>query len=149
MLVIIVTDGQPRGEDRYTIVNAISAANQELARTRYGSDAMSFQLGQFFSLMRDDRFELTVFTAQVGNDQKARTFLEEIDNHPVIGGLVDVSILPPFSPARTDPSQTTSNYENEADDMAKANPPVDLTPELWLVKMMLGGIDSSYDSKDE
>lgn len=27
--------------------------------------------------------------------------------------------------------------------MAKANPPVDLTPELWLVKMILGGIDAS------
>lgn len=84
--------------------------------------------------------------------------------HPEIGGLVD----------------TTSNYENEADDMLRANPPyvpldslppdpplprpapsdeltgyflasssVDLTPELWLVKLLMGGIDSSYDSKDE
>lgn len=27
---------------------------------------------------------------QVGNDQKARQFLEEIDSHPEVGGLVDV-----------------------------------------------------------
>ena len=46
--------------------------------------------------------------AQVGNDLKARAFLKEIDSHPSTGGLVDC----------------TSNYENEADDMAKANPPV-------------------------
>lgn len=26
---------------------------------------------------------------------------------------------------------------------------IDLTPELWLVKMLLGGIDDSYDEKDE
>jgi hypothetical protein len=26
---------------------------------------------------------------------------------------------------------------------------VDLTPELWLVKLLMGGIDSSYDSKGE
>jgi hypothetical protein len=26
---------------------------------------------------------------------------------------------------------------------------VDLTPDLWLIKLMLGAIDRSYDSKDE
>ena len=56
-----------------------------------------------------------------------RHTVEEIDSNPEIGNKVDC----------------TSNYENEADDMAKANPPVDLTPELWIVKMLLGGIDDS------
>lgn len=74
VLIIAVTDGVPGGEDRYAIVKAIIAANRELARTRYGSDALSYQL------------------AQVGNDQKARAFLEEIDKHPEVGGLVDVSL---------------------------------------------------------
>ncbi|KAK4704861.1 hypothetical protein P7C70_g1351, partial [Phenoliferia sp. Uapishka_3] len=96
VLVICVTDGVPGGEDRYTIVKAITNAARTLQQTRYGSDAVSFQL------------------AQVGNDQKARAFLEELDVHPEIGELID----------------TTSNYENEADDMLKANPPVELTPEL-------------------
>ena len=35
-----------------------------------------------------------------------------------------------------------SNYEVEADEMLRANPPVELTPELWLVKLLMGGIDS-------
>jgi hypothetical protein len=33
--------------------------------------------------------------------------------------------------------------------MSRANPPVDLTPDLWIVKLLLGAIDSSYDTKDE
>lgn len=99
---------------RYTLFKTVINANRELSRTRYGPDALSLQI------------------AQVGNDIKARQFLEEIDNHPEVGELVDC----------------TSNYELEADEMMKANPPVDLTPELWLVKMLLGGIDDSYDAQD-
>ncbi|CAI6092361.1 unnamed protein product, partial [Clonostachys chloroleuca] len=71
--------------------------------------------------------------AQVGNDQEARAFLAKVDKDPVIGALVDC----------------TSNYENESAEMAQLNPPVDLTPELWLVKLLLGAIDYSYDRKDE
>ncbi|GAA5962937.1 hypothetical protein JCM21900_005349 [Sporobolomyces salmonicolor] len=104
VLVIAVTDGVPGGEDRYQIVKVIVNAVRTLASTRYGADAISLQL------------------AQVGNDMKARAFLEEIDVHPEVGPMVD----------------TTSNYEQEADDMSKASPPVDLTP-----------IDSSYDTTDE
>jgi len=33
--------------------------------------------------------------------------------------------------------------------MAKAHPPVDLTPDLWMIKLILGAIDPSYDTKDE
>lgn len=33
--------------------------------------------------------------------------------------------------------------------MAQSHPPVDLAPELWLVKLLLGAIDHSYDSTDE
>lgn len=33
--------------------------------------------------------------------------------------------------------------------MLKANPPIDLTPEMWLVKLLMGGIDSSYDELDQ
>jgi len=69
--------------------------------------------------------------AQVGNDLKAREFLAKLDEDPVVGRLVDC----------------TSNYENESDEMRKKG--VDLSPDLWLVKLMLGAIDRSYDSKDE
>ncbi|KFY67990.1 hypothetical protein V496_01321 [Pseudogymnoascus sp. VKM F-4515 (FW-2607)] len=71
--------------------------------------------------------------AQVGNDLKAREFLGKLDDEPGIGELID----------------STSNFEVEQDEMSRANPPVDLTPDLWLCKLLLGAIDSSYDTKDE
>ncbi|KAK1061909.1 hypothetical protein LTR74_010701 [Friedmanniomyces endolithicus] len=71
--------------------------------------------------------------AQVGNDQKATEFLAKLDNDPLIGKEVDC----------------TSNYENESEEMARAQPPVDLTPDLWMLKLILGAIDPSYDTKDE
>jgi len=71
--------------------------------------------------------------AQVGNDIKAREFLGKLDNEPGVGELVD----------------STSNFEVEQDEMSRAIPPVDLTPDLWLLKLLLGAIDSSYDTKDE
>lgn len=67
--------GSQGGEDHNQLVKVILNANRELAKTRYGSDAVSFQL------------------AQVGNDLKARAFLEELDSHREIGGLIDVSLL--------------------------------------------------------
>lgn len=71
--------------------------------------------------------------AQVGNDLKAREFLGKLDNEPGVGELVD----------------STSNFEVEQDEMSRSVPPVDLTPDLWLLKLLLGAIDSSYDTKDE
>lgn len=71
--------------------------------------------------------------AQVGNDQKATEFLAKLDNDPMVGRMVDC----------------TSNYENESAEMARAQPPVDLTPDLWMIKLILGAIDPSYDTKDE
>lgn len=71
--------------------------------------------------------------SQVGNDTRAREFLASLDEDPRIGGLIDC----------------TSNFEVEQDEMSRANPPVYLTRELWCAKLMLGAIDSSYDTKDE
>lgn len=71
--------------------------------------------------------------AQVGNDEMARKFLGKLDEDPQIGPMVDC----------------TSNFENEQEEMMRANPPVDLTPDLWIIKLLLGAIDRSYDSKDE
>ncbi|RYN60430.1 hypothetical protein AA0118_g6086 [Alternaria tenuissima] len=71
--------------------------------------------------------------AQVGNDTTARAFLGKLDEDPEVGPMVDC----------------TSNFENEQEEMMRANPPVDLTPDLWIIKLLLGAIDRSYDSKDE
>jgi hypothetical protein len=51
---------------------------------------------------------------------KATKFLEELDNHPVIGGLVDC----------------TSAFEIEQAEMMRKSG-VDLTPEMWLVKLLM------------
>lgn len=55
---------------------------------------------------------------------KATNFLAELDNHPQIGGLVDC----------------TSNYEIEQDEMARKG--AELTPELWLVKLLVSLLSS-------
>ncbi|CAK9783598.1 unnamed protein product [Cutaneotrichosporon oleaginosum] len=114
VVVITITDGTPAGENRDEVFTVIQRVDQELARSRYGRDAVSYQF------------------AQVGNDQKAQAFLETLDNHPVVGGLVDC----------------TSNFESEQAEMMRKTG-IELTPETWLVKLLMGPIDTSYDSKDE
>ncbi|KAK9837841.1 hypothetical protein WJX74_006076 [Apatococcus lobatus] len=69
--------------------------------------------------------------AQVGTDTRAQAFLAQLDNDPEIGNLVDA----------------TSYYELEAEEMKRKG--VTLTPELWLVKLLVGAIDRSYDEQDE
>ena len=41
------------------------------------------------------------------------------------------------------------DYEVEADQMMKINKTVHFSPELWLMKLLLGSIDPEYDTKDE
>lgn len=69
--------------------------------------------------------------AQVGNDLYARKFLAKLDTDPEVGGMVDC----------------TGNYEVESDEMSSKG--VYLDPSTWIVKLLLGAIDPSYDSKDE
>ncbi|DBA79815.1 hypothetical protein WJX77_002304 [Trebouxia sp. C0004] len=69
--------------------------------------------------------------AQVGKDVKAQAFLGRLDNDPEIGGMIDA----------------TSYFELEAEEYARRG--VTLTPELWLVKLMVGAVDPTYDESDE
>jgi hypothetical protein len=71
--------------------------------------------------------------AQVGTDKGATAFLKKLDDDRSIGDLIDC----------------TSNFETEQDEMARTSPGVELTPDLWLLKLLVGAVDSSYDSKDE
>jgi len=114
VLVITITDGIPAGENDTVLSDSILYATSEVAKTKYGPSAVSFQF------------------AQVGEDKKAQEFLENLDNDPQIGQFIDC----------------TSNYEQESEQMRKTNGS-DLTPQLWILKMLLGAIDSSYDTKDE
>ncbi|ADV24980.1 Conserved hypothetical protein [Cryptococcus gattii WM276] len=114
VVVITITDGSPAGEPKDEIFNVILRADAELKRSRYGADAVSYQF------------------AQVGDDLKAQRFLEELDNHPIIGGLVDC----------------TSNFEAEQAEMMRKSG-ISLDPSMWIVKLLMGPIDTSYDTKGE
>ncbi|CCG82802.1 putative Transcription factor RfeF [Taphrina deformans PYCC 5710] len=69
---------------------------------------------------------------QVGTDMKARDFLAQLDSDASIGKYIDC----------------TSSYEMEADEMMKMGIQ-NFSPSVYLMKLLLGSIDSSYDTKDE
>lgn len=133
VLVITITDGQPTGESLNHVNQMMLQASQEMQRNpRYGKGALSFQF------------------AQVGNDLKAREFLGKLDEDPAIGDIIDCTSSKWFRSISFRLTLTfASDFEVEADEMKNASPPVDLTPELWLIKLLLGSIDSSYDTQDE
>jgi hypothetical protein len=132
LLIISITDGQPAGENQNTLIETVQYACQAAQRSQYGPGAVSFQF------------------AQVGNDQKATEFLAKLDNDPMVGREVDCTssklLAARISRSMANP---TPDYENESAEMARAVPPVDLTPDLWMIKLILGAIDPSYDTKDE
>lgn len=61
------------GEPADALERAIRHCSDELARSRYGPDALS------------------VMISQIGNDLKAREWLAKLDGNPAIGQLVDVT----------------------------------------------------------
>ncbi|KAK9486646.1 hypothetical protein V1527DRAFT_463064 [Lipomyces starkeyi] len=66
--------------------------------------------------------------AQVGNDLGARKFLASLDSDPTVGSMVDC----------------TSNFEVEQDEMAKMG--VTLTPDTWVVKLLLVSVGPGMSS---
>jgi hypothetical protein len=133
LLIICITDGQPAGENQNTLVETVRYAVDSAGRSSYGPGAVAFQF------------------AQVGNDQKATEFLAKLDNDPMVGREVDCtsSKCCAIYVCECALLTTSADYENESAEMAKAQPPVDLTPDLWMIKLILGAIDPSYDTKDE
>ena len=116
ILVISVTDGSPAGEPPGTLQNVIQNASAELSRTRYGAGALSIQI------------------AQVGKDEKAMQFLKSLDNDPQVGSLIDCtsSMISPRQMLMPNADTASLDFETEQDEMSKATPPVDLTPDLWV-----------------
>ena len=117
VLVLTITDGQPAGEPQGAVFEAVRYTITELSRLQNGpgQGAVAFQF------------------AQVGNDEKAREFLSQLDSDKSLGDWVDC----------------TSNYESESAEIARKNPGTDLSPDEWLMTLLLGAIDRSYDTKDE
>ena len=67
--------------------------------------------------------------AQVGRDIHAQAFLARLATDSEVGNMVDA----------------TSSYELQAWECNKRG--MNLTPELWLVKLMVGAIDRTYDNE--
>ena len=65
----------------------------------------------------------------MGKDTDAQAFLGRLDNDRDVGGMVDA----------------TSYFELEAEEYKQRG--IVLTPELWLVKLMVGAIDPTYDEQ--
>lgn len=74
---------------------------------------------------------LYVCHAQVGKDQRAQAFLAKLDQNRDVGDIIDC----------------TSYYELEAEEFKRKG--IDMTVELWLVKMMVAAFDDTYDAEDE
>lgn len=109
VLVIIVTDGEPDSkEEVYNVLRDAKQFNQNV-----GMNCVEFEF------------------AQIGNDKTAQKFLYDLDTHPFVGDIVDV----------------TSSFELEEEEFAKAG--ANLTPYMWILKLMLGTIDPAYDAGDE
>lgn len=87
---------------------------------------------QWLSQTSYGKSAVNIMFAQVGNDQAAAQYLkQELDNDPEIGEDVD----------------TTGNFEMEyVKYKAKG---VELTPDLWLLQMMLGSLVRSYDEGND
>lgn len=132
VLVIIITDGQPTGESQRDISNIILTASRTLQQNpRYGKGALAFQF------------------AQVGNDIKAREFLKQLDENREVGDIIDCTSSKFRALTLRICTDSFPDFEVEQDEMSRAVPPVNLTPELWLIKLLLGSIDASYDKQDE
>jgi hypothetical protein len=73
------------------------------------------------------RHAVSFMFAQVGKDMRAQQFLSEIDENKYFGDVVD----------------TVSYYELESMKLEKHG--ITLTPETFLLKLILGAVDKSYD----
>jgi len=116
--LIIITDGvptdSPRGEFQRNVRETmdrfyIKGADGQLVRSKI----------------------LSIQIAQIGNDKRAQSYLQQLDTDQHVGGLIDC----------------TSNFELESTQYAKQG--LTITKYNWYCKLMMGAIDKSYDDKDE
>ena len=82
-------------------------------------------------MVRSLHLQLRVHRLQVGRDARAQAFLGRLDRDPSVGDIIDC----------------TSYFEQEAEEYARKG--VSLSVETWLLKLMVGAVDPSYDAEDE
>ena len=112
VLLIIITDGIPDSEN--DVINTIKECREKCISSKYGENAMSFSF------------------VQIGTDKSATKYLDKLDNHPIIGKMIDCT-----SCFEIEYKQCLSRYN------------VELTPGSYLIKLLLGPIDPNYDEMDE
>ncbi|GBF92690.1 hypothetical protein Rsub_05059 [Raphidocelis subcapitata] len=120
VLVISITDGEPTDTPKDAILQARARAGARVIR-----DARARLAPQYGP--RPIAFQF----AQVGRDARAQAFLSKLDQDPGVGDIIDC----------------TSYFELEAEEFARKG--VNLSVEAWLLKLMVGAIDPSYDAEDE
>ena len=116
ILVITITDGIPVREPERALHDGILYTVNELSRLPCGPGAVSFQF------------------AQVGTDKEAQSFLGQLDKDTQIGALIDCTSgrILLAQPLIEIADLRSIGYELEELEMSARNPPVLLTPELWV-----------------
>jgi hypothetical protein len=109
----------------YVITDGVPDNKQELKQN-------ILQCKQWLEKTPYGKRAVSLMFAQVGRDAAASEYLKtELDNDPDIGDDVDA----------------TGNYELESSKYAKKG--VDLTPDLWILQMMLGAVCKEYDEGND
>lgn len=109
----------------YIITDGVPDNKQELKNNIY-------QCKKWLETTPYGKSSVVFMFAQVGRDAAASEYLKvELDNDPDIGNDVDA----------------TGNYELESVKYAKKG--IDLTPELWILQMMLGAVCKEYDEGND
>lgn len=112
VLIIVLTDGAADHPKR--VKKVIQNIHNEIKNTKYGDKA------------------IMIGFQQVGNDEEAEAFLDDLDNDPVIGHFIDCN----------------SSYVKE-NAQCMTNNGISLTPAEYLVKGLIGPIDDDYDNLDQ
>jgi hypothetical protein len=112
VLILVITDGEPNPDDKPFFKKNVLDAYKIASSSKYGSKAFGLQI------------------TQVGQDSRAEAFLNELDNDPEVGKIIDA----------------TSNFEIEDEQFRKKGS--DFSYGMWLTKLAVGAIDPFYDNQD-
>ncbi|KAF9912501.1 hypothetical protein EC991_010588 [Linnemannia zychae] len=97
-------------------------------------DALEFQIRKASRFLQQNGYPTDFISyqiAQVGNDPKASAFLNSLDENRDLGDFIDV----------------TARFEIEAGQLERLG--YDPTPEVYLIKLLLGAIDQRFDRMNE
>jgi len=117
MIIYCITDGAPTTErgmpTTITTYKMLEYIDQTLVSLKLPRKTIGFNV------------------TQIGFDDAATKFLQELDQHPKFGDRIDA----------------VSDYELEMVQCQAQG--VYLTPDLYIVKLLVGAVDSSYDAHDD